>query len=74
VIFSGVITSQNFFTLELMGISFSIYEFSSYEVFIERITFVNLGMGLLQNHTQAAETHQRVGVRDPIQLLCDIIF
>jgi hypothetical protein len=33
VIFLGVWTSQIFFTLKLMGISFSIYGFSPYEQF-----------------------------------------
>jgi hypothetical protein len=45
VIFLGVGNQSEFFTLKLMVISFSTYEFFTLRtVFIERITFVNRGM------------------------------
>jgi hypothetical protein len=44
VVFLGVGNQSEFFTLKLMGISFSIHEFSSYEQF--SFTFVNRGMGV----------------------------
>jgi hypothetical protein len=46
VIFLGVGNESEFFTLQLMGISFSTRIFALRTIFIEVIMFVNRGMGI----------------------------